>query len=104
MAADWAYVRKFAQTSYGVSVDFAGNDLAMDTPYGASFPRWKGNTTFGWNWHDIDAALTYRYSGPYTEEIVGNSASYPFLRPIRPQPRVQRLQKLTVYGKINNIL
>lgn len=101
--ADWAYVRHFAQTSYGVSVDFAGNDLAMDTPYGASFPRWKGNTTVGWNWHDIDAALTYRYSGPYLEEMIGGThISSVGLFDLNLE--YSGVRHLTVYGRVNNVL
>jgi iron complex outermembrane recepter protein len=101
--ADWAYVRHFTQTSYGVSVDFAGNDLAMDTPYGASFPRWKGNTTVGWNWHDIDAALTYRYSGPYLEEMIGGThISSVGLFDLNLE--YSGVRNLTVYGRVNNVL
>jgi len=103
VAADWAYVRKFAQTSYGVSVNFAGNDLAMDTPYGASFPRWKGNTTLGWNLHDIDAALTYRYSGPYAEEIVGTPPRIPSYGVFDLNLEYTGVPKLAVYGRVNNL-
>jgi len=103
VAADWAYVRKFTQTSYGVSVNFAGNDLAMDTPYGASFPRWKGNTTLGWNWHDVDAALTYRYSGPYAEEIIGTPPRIPSFGLFDLNLEYSGVQKLTVYGRVNNL-
>ena len=45
--------------------DFAGNDGAMNEPFGASFPRWKGNTQLSWNYHQWDAALTWEYTGPY---------------------------------------
>ena len=101
--ADWAYVRHFTQTSYGVSVDFAGNDLAMDTPYGASFPRWKGNTTVGWNWHAIDAAVTYRYSGPYLEEMIGGThISSVGLFDLNLE--YSGVRNLTVYGRVNNVL
>jgi len=103
LAADWAYVRQFTQTSYGVSVDFAGNDLAMDTPYGASFPRWKGNTTLGWNWQDIDAALTYRYSGPYAEEIVGTPPRIPSFGALDLNLEYSGFRSLTIYGRANNL-
>jgi iron complex outermembrane receptor protein len=103
MTADWAYVRHFTQTSYNVSVDFAGNDLAMDTPYGASFPRWKGNTTVGWNWHDLDAALTYRYSGPYLEEIVGTPPRIPSFGLFDLNLEYNGIHNLTIYGRVNNI-
>jgi len=103
LAADWAYVRQFTQTSYGVAVNFAGNDLAMNTPYGASFPRWKGNTTFGWNWHGVDAALTYRYSGPYAEEIVGVPPRIPSFGLFDLNLEYSGIQKLTLYGRVNNL-
>ncbi len=104
LSADWAYVRRFTQSSYGASVDFAGNDLAMDTPYGASFPRWKGNTTLGWNWHDVDAALTYQYNGPYVEEIAENDAHIPSFGQFNLSLAYTGFRNLTIYGKINNIL
>jgi iron complex outermembrane recepter protein len=103
VAADWAYVRQFTQTSYGVSVDFAGNDLAMDTPYGASFPRWKGNTTLGWNWQNFDAALTYRYSGPYAEEIVGTPPRIPSFGVFDLNLEYSGVRNLTIYGRANNL-
>ena len=103
IAADWAYVRQFTQTSYGVSSDFAGNDLAMDTPYGASFPRWKGNTTLGWNWQNLDAALTYRYTGPYAEEIVGTPPRIPSFGLFDLNLEYTGIQKLTLYGRVNNL-
>ena len=103
LAADWAYVAQFTQTSYGVAVNFAGNDLAMNTPYGASFPRWKGNTTFGWYWHDFDAALTYRYSGPYAEEIVGVPPRIPSFGLFDLNLEYSGVQKLTIYGRVNNL-
>lgn len=97
------FLHNFAQTSYGVSVNFAGNDLAMGTPYDASFPRWKGNTTLGWNLHDIDVALTYRYSGPYAEEIVGTPPRIPSVGLFDLNVEYCGVQKLTVYGRVNNL-
>lgn len=103
LAADWAYVRKFAQTSYGVSVNFAGNDLAIDTPYGASFPRWKGNTTLGWNWHNVDTALTYRYSGPYQEAVIGTPPRIASYGLFDLNVEYNGIQNFTVYGRVNNL-
>jgi iron complex outermembrane receptor protein len=104
VSADWTYVRHFTQTSYGDSVDFAGNDLAMDTPYGASFPRWKGNTSVDWNWHDADAALTYLYTGPYIENIAENGAHTPSFGQFNLTLAYSGFRNLTIYGKIDNIL
>ncbi len=101
--ADWVYVRQFTQTSYGESVNFAGNDLAMNTPYGASFPRWKGNTTLGWNKSAFDAALTYRFSGPYAELIVGTPPRIPSYGTFDLNLEYSGVPKLIVYGRINNL-
>ena len=103
VSADWAYVRHFTQTSYGVSTDFSGNDLAIDTPYGASFPRWKGNTTLGWDWHDVDAALTYRFSGPYAEQIIGDPPRIPAYGVFNLNLEYGGVRNLTIYGRVNNL-
>jgi len=103
LSSDWTYVRHFTQTSYGVSVDFAGNDLAMDTPYGASFPRWKGNSTLDWNWHDVDAALSYQYTGPYVEAMIGGT-HIPSFGQFNLDLQYSGFRNLTIYGKVKNIL
>ena len=71
VSSDWTYVWNFEQTSGGVAVDFAGNDGAIDTPYGASFPRWRGRTSLGWSYRRFDAVLTHLFTGPYllTQEV-----------------------------------
>ena len=102
IAADWAYVRHFTQTSYGNLVDFAGNDYAMDTPYGASFPRWKGNTSVGWAGGSVDAALTWNYTGPYLA-ILSNGARIPSFGRVNLAVDYSGVHNLTAYAKINNL-
>jgi iron complex outermembrane receptor protein len=63
---DWAYVWHFKQDSGGTVVDFAGNDGAIDTPWGASFPHWKGNTSLAWSYQKFRTTLTWQFTGPYT--------------------------------------
>ena len=104
VSTDWTYVRHFTQTSYGVSVDFAGNDLAMNTPYGASFPRWRGNTTLDWNWHNLDAALTYQYTGTYAEDLVLSGARIPSFGQFNLNLQYTGFKNLTLYGNIKNLL
>ena len=66
ISGDWAWVHHFKMPVNGLGTeDFAGNDGAMNEPFGASFPRWKGNTQLSWNYHQWDAALTWEYTGPY---------------------------------------
>ncbi|RKP49672.1 TonB-dependent receptor [Pararobbsia silviterrae] len=79
LSGDWAWVWHFKQDAGGESSDFAGNDGAIDTPFGASFPRWKGNTNLNWKFDKISATLTYQFTGPYTltqESGPGRVGSY----------------------------
>jgi iron complex outermembrane recepter protein len=71
ISADWTYVWNFDQTSGGATLDFAGNDGAIDTPYGASFPRWRGRTSLGWSYERFSTVLTHLFTGPYllTQEV-----------------------------------
>lgn len=76
---DWAYVWHFTQNSGGQAIDFAGNDGALNTPYGASFPRWRGNLSLGWSLADWHSTLSYQYTGPYAltlESAPGHVSSF----------------------------
>jgi len=67
LSGDWAYVWHFnVEDTSGLSVNCAGNDACSNQPFGASFPRWKGNLTLDWNYRKFDTALSYLYSSPYT--------------------------------------
>ena len=77
LGGNWAYVQHFEQTSGGTTIDFAGNDGAINTPYGASFPRWKGNMNLGWSYRGFNTELTYLFTGPYMMTIeTGRAAAY----------------------------
>ena len=79
LAGDWAWIWHFKQNSAAGSVDFAGNDGAIDTPFGASVPRWKGNTTLNWKYDKLSSTLTYQFTGPYSltqESGPGRVGSY----------------------------
>jgi hypothetical protein len=92
LAADWAWVWHFdlANGPGQPTVDLAGNNLGIDTVFGASFPRWKGNTSLNWvspnrNWN---ATLTWQYTGPYSQAIqgageVGSYSQFTCSRPTR---------------------
>lgn len=70
LAADWAYVWHFKLHNTDGSVqDFAGNNYALNQPFGASNPRWKGNTTLTWDYKKFVTTLTWQYTGPYTNAI-----------------------------------
>jgi iron complex outermembrane receptor protein len=82
-------------------VDFAGNDGAIDTPYGASFPRWKGNTNLGWSYGPVDATLTHLFTGGYVlTQMPGKVSPYSQFN-LTANYHVQ--QNLTVYGAVNNL-
>ena len=102
VSGDWAYVRRFTQISDGVAIDFAGNDNAIDTPYGASFPRWKGTTTLDWSWHSVDTSVAYQYTGPYAETIMGGHVSS--FGQVNLGASYSGFTNLTIYGRINNVL
>jgi iron complex outermembrane receptor protein len=102
LSADWAYVWNFDQISNGQTLDFAGNDGAIDTPYGASFPRWKGNTSVGWSEGPFGATLTYLFTGPYL--LTQESGRVPAYGQVNLTASYSPEKHLTVYGKVANLL
>jgi len=67
LSGDWAFVDSFKFDLDGNIVNGAGNNLALNEPFGGSFPRWKGNTTLDWQYQKWNTALTWQYTGPYTQ-------------------------------------
>ena len=102
LSTDWTWVWNFDQTSGGQTVDFAGNDGAIDTPYGASFPRWKGNTSVGWSEGPYGAVLTYLFTGPYL--LTQESGRVPGYGQVNLTATYSPEKHLTVYGKVTNLL
>ena len=101
VAGNWAYVQHFEQTSGGTTVDFAGNDGAINTSYGASFPRWKGHTQFGWSYKGFNTLLTYLFTGPYVLTI--ESGKVPAFHQFNLSESYTGLGKWDFYGMINNL-
>jgi iron complex outermembrane receptor protein len=70
LSGDWAYVWHFKMPVGGETTDFAGNNGSLNEPFGGSFPRWKGNTSLNWNYHNQwNATLTWMFTGPYSQAI-----------------------------------
>jgi iron complex outermembrane receptor protein len=70
LSADWAYVWHFnLETPDGTTSNLAGNNLAFNQPFGASNPRWKGNTTLAWDYAQFTTTLTWQYTGPYSNTL-----------------------------------
>ena len=71
VSADWAYVLSRSRRRVWLTgqTNAAGNNSAMAETFGASFPRWKGNTSLNWKWtsHQWNATLTWQYTGPYAK-------------------------------------
>ncbi|ACA90894.1 MULTISPECIES: TonB-dependent receptor [Burkholderia cepacia complex] len=77
LSGDWAYVWHFKMPVGGESTDFAGNNGSLNEPFGGSFPRWKGNTSLNWNYHNQwNATLTWMFTGPYSQAIL-SPGQYP---------------------------
>jgi iron complex outermembrane receptor protein len=106
LAADWAWVWHFdlANGPNTPSVNLAGNNLGIDTVFGASFPRWKGNTSVNWaspsgKWN---TTLTWQYTGPYTQAIAGPGSVGSYSQ-FNLFASYSGFKHWTLYGGINNI-
>ncbi|MFM0646491.1 TonB-dependent receptor [Paraburkholderia bryophila] len=109
LSGDWAYVWHFKLHSPGSAPqDFAGNNLALLQPFGASNPRWKGNTTLTWDFHNLTTSLTWQYTGPYTNGVsaefgdggTGSVASYSQFNLVASY---RGFKHWTIYGGITNL-
>lgn len=101
LSGNWAYVQHFEQTSGGTTIDFAGNDGAINTPYGASFPRWKGNMNLGWSHGGFNTQLTYLFTGPYMMTIeTGRAAAF---SQFNLSESYTGFANWSIYGTINNL-
>ncbi|MEJ0004564.1 MAG: TonB-dependent receptor [Pararobbsia sp.] len=94
----------------GIASDFAGNDGAFFEPFGASIPRWKGNTSLAWQFAKWQATLTWQYTGPYTDAIAnvtgefpGASGSVASYSQFNLFVTYNGFKNWTVYGGIDNI-
>jgi len=109
LSGDWAYVDSFKFELGGQTVNAAGNNLALNEPFGGAFPRWKGNTTLSWAYHQWNAALSWQYTGPYTQTFTyiptptpqnGSVGSY---SQFNLMVTYTGFKHWTIYGGIDNI-
>jgi iron complex outermembrane recepter protein len=106
VSADWAYVNSFKLGTPGEApINGAGNNYTITQPFGGSFPRWKGNTTFDWAYHKWDAALTWEFTGPYAQNLlpppapnkVGSYSQFNLM------VTYSGFKHWTIYGGVDNI-
>lgn len=101
LSGDWAYMLHFKTGG----TEYAGNDLAFNLPFGATLPRWKGDTNLAWNYRKFTTTLTWEYTGPYSEAAGGSQpngvASYSQFNLFTTYTGIKNW---TLYGGINNIM
>ncbi|AGK50284.1 tonB dependent receptor family protein [Burkholderia thailandensis MSMB121] len=109
LSADWAYVHHFNIGFPGAAtVDSAGNNFAITQPFGASIPRWKGNTSLNWAYRKWNATLSWEFTGPYAQALgvaaptqaadhVGSYSQFNLYA------SYTGFKNWTLYGGINNI-
>jgi len=105
LSGDWAYVWHFnVEDTDGLTVNCAGNDACGNQPFGASFPRWKGNMTLDWFYRKFDTALTYQYSSPYTMTEQGLTPySVPSYSQFNLTTTYTGFKHWTIYATVNNL-
>ena len=99
-SGDWAYILSFKDAG----IQYAGQDLSLGLPFGASMPRWKGNTTLAWDYRKFNTTLTWQYTGPYAETYAGvqpqGVASYSQFNLVSTYTGIKNW---TIYAGIDNI-
>ncbi|MBC8727300.1 TonB-dependent receptor plug domain-containing protein [Paraburkholderia sp. UCT2] len=109
LSGDWAYVWHFKLNSPGSATqDFAGNNLALLQPFGASNPRWKGNTSLTWDYRKMTTTLSWQYTGPYTNAVAaefgdGGTGSVASYSQFNLMMTYRGFKNWTIYGGIQNI-
>jgi iron complex outermembrane receptor protein len=105
LSGDWAYVQSFWINSPSGSFNGAGNNLTFSQPFGGSFPRWKGNTTLDWNYHKWDTALTWQYTGPYSQafDVPGAQNSVASYSNFNLMVTYTGFKHWTIYGGVDNL-
>jgi len=108
LSGDWAYVSTFnLDTANGV-INGAGNNFTITQPFGGSFPRWKGNTTVSWAYKKFNTALTWQFTGPYTQELGDQATTAPLGKvgsysQFNLMTTYTGIKHWTIYGGIDNI-
>jgi iron complex outermembrane recepter protein len=103
LSADAAYVAHFRQTSGGVTQDFAGNDGAINTPFGASFPHWKGNANLNWVTGPFSTTLTLLYTGAYEQTQEGPTERTPSFSQLNLTGSYTGVRNLAISATIKNL-
>ncbi|MFD1561841.1 TonB-dependent receptor [Paraburkholderia silviterrae] len=108
LLGDWAYVNQFKLGLPSGPINGAGNNFTLSQPFGGSFPRWKGNTTLNWAYHGWNAALTWEFTGPYTETLTAAAPTLPSGKvgsysQFNLMVTYTGIKHWTIYGGINNI-
>jgi iron complex outermembrane recepter protein len=100
LSGDWAYIMSFKDAG----IQYAGQDASFGLPFGASMPRWKGNTTLTWDYRKFHTALTWQYTGPFAETYAGlqpnGVASYSQFNLMTTYTGIKHW---TIYAGIDNI-
>lgn len=106
LSGDWAYVWHFnVEDADGTTVyNCAGNDQCLSQPFGASFPRWKGNLDLAWAYRKFNTDLSFQYSSPYTNTVVaGPSYSVASFSQFNLTTTYTGIKHWTLYASIDNI-
>ncbi|MGF6535160.1 MULTISPECIES: TonB-dependent receptor [Paraburkholderia] len=103
LSGDWAYVWHFVMPNDGVADDYAGNNGAIDTVFGASFPRWRGNTQLSWAFHKWTTTLSWQFTGPYAQAIVAGSPAVGSYSQFNIYTSYSGFKHWTLYAGIDNI-
>lgn len=103
LSGDVAYVEHFRQTSGGVTQDFAGNDGAINTPFGASFPHVKGNLALNWALGPVSTTLTALYTGGYQQTQEGPVARTPSFTQLNLTASYTGIRNTTLAVAVKNL-
>jgi len=109
LSGDWAFVDSFKFDLDGQVVNGAGNNLALNEPFGGAFPRWKGNTTLNWAYRKWSTSLSWQYTGPYTQTFTFIPTPTPQNESIASYSQFNLMatytgfKHWTIYGGIDNI-
>jgi len=103
LSGDIAYVWHFnVESPDGNTFNCAGNNQCLFQPFGAAFPRWKGNVDLAWNYRKFNTTLEYQYTGPYTADA-DFSGSIASMSVFNLNVTYTGIKNWTIYGGINNI-
>jgi iron complex outermembrane receptor protein len=103
LSGDAVYVAHFRQTTAAGTQDFAGNDGAINTPFGASFPHWKGNANLNWATGSFNTTLTLLYTGAYKQTQEGPTERTPSFSQLNLTGVYTGIDHVTISAAIKNL-